>query len=1139
MASTSLDSFLSGNQFSTSPEWDAIIQQSPFQLRKLPSDQTRALTIKSVQLWNLTFSSSRNTAKFGPPAQGASDASTPDEPPDAVFGLLMTAEALNTLMLQNDVRRAFGLGPSNTPPKIAAFFSRIDPNQTLTLTLDTSDGARSAFWALSGPVYRTAVSLVFVLPDTVLDAIKAFVLDERGINLHPTDQAPFLTIRMLTSHTISGSPIMVQSESSIAVIVTVQTEFFDIELHLDASGLEIRFSDSQSASASSTPLTTRLSQTTAGSSTTIPAQEALPDSSGGGLFNNFLEDIEVFYMVPRVSQEAPVDDEAGNTVSVPGINYWQIILIANWQTEAGVVLALQYDSRISTLYGRLLFDSDASGSGENRRFDYDPKLDVELATSKPLPASLDIWKLFSPSTKAPAQIPSQLTSASVQFGKGATGDSVVFGISGTISAAPAVAVPDKAADSAPDGFVWDRVKIQALIQNNAGSVTASISLSSEMSFKIDNVTPPVKLYFGISYRSPGSWILHGQANDIPLSALSNFFAPSVRKSAMKMLGSIAIRTLDMIYTYDPSGEATSFFISAALVLGELELDLSYEYASTRLLQGVTSASQIAKTEGINSLDRDELRPQAAEASWTFEATLGAASPKTDIGKVIDSLMGESTILPSFVRNIPVGAAASGDAAVKLAFHGVSASTVLAISIKLGAISLTFVSFTSANDAPKKTVLRVSIDELEVAKSVPLIKELPQPFDTLLYLWLSDEETDATKAGLFAQDLQIINDTLAGLNILPILTKDTNKQNTGLAALRVGHHFMIVNHSTVILDHNFSDSDATSTPSGTTTPSNPSAPAADAGSAPTKGAMNKKLPFLSIDVLSLLYKKGALGISIDATVRLGPITFSLIGFSMAIVLSSLQLNNLKGVQPVVDIHGLEVMLDSPPVTLAGVFIHDTSVTATGETLDSYRGGVSLGFEEWKFLAVGEYGIVKDANGNSFKAFFVYAKLDGPLITLAFATVSGVRIGLGYNSMVRSPPLLELANFPFLNDRVDGDAGQDPLKIVKAMTQGAGGGPAWVSPKEDSYWVAAVSESLISSSQLHCTGFGRAIPQAAMIRLDILHTCPPYTRITPPKIFISCTPCSGIFASASSISKARSHKPSTTQAIDERCCKPPFC
>lgn len=121
--------------------------------------------------------------------------------------------------------------------------------------------------------------------------------------------------------------------------------------------------------------------------------------------------------------------------------------------------------------------------------------------------------------------------------------------------------------------------------------------------------------------------------------------------------------------------------------------------------------------------------------------------------------------------------------------------------------------------------------------------------------------------------------------------------------------MLVNRSTVILDHTFSNADATSTPSGMTDPSNPSTPAGNVDPGPTKGAIDKKFPLLSITALSLLYKRGALGISVDATVKLGPITFSLIGFSMKIVLSTLNLKDLGSVEPVVDIHGLEVLLNS--------------------------------------------------------------------------------------------------------------------------------------------------------------------------------------------------------------------------------------
>ncbi|KAL8744795.1 MAG: hypothetical protein Q9184_007954, partial [Pyrenodesmia sp. 2 TL-2023] len=790
-----LDSFLSGNQISASPAWSAIIQQPPVKLRRIPSDQPGAITLKSDQLFGLVFSSSQNNARFGPAAHSANDAATPDSPPDAVFGLLATAEATRVFRL-GEVRSGFGLNAAGTPPKVVALWNRLDASGSLSMTLDISEKARCALWALSGPVFRTAISLVFILPLTALDSIKAFIQDERGLNLRTSTQSSRMTIRMLTSYIISSADV-VQSDSAFEVVVHIETENFEIELCMDDSGLELRLFDLQSASTSSTPLVDRLNTATAGSTTAPPTSGSFPDSSGGGdLFNSFFKDIELWYMVPSVSEEWSLDDATGSGVSVPGPKHWQMALIGNWQAEIDAVVALQYDSRVSTLYGRFLFASDASDAGANRRYDYEPRFAAGLATSKSLPPPLDLWKLFSPSAKAPSQIPHLLTNASVQFSKGRSANSFVFGLASSISASSGGALEAKKPDSAPDGFSWDRVKVQAVLRNEEGSVRTSIQLGSEMTFKLDNFSPPSKLYVDITYRSSGPWLLHGQANDIPLGSLGGFFAPSVRSYATKLLGGLTLRTWEMFYTYDGSGEATSFFISAALVLGELELDLNYEFASARLPPSEKSAAQIANMEGINSSDEAELRPLATEASWKFEAVLGAASPNTDVGKILDSLVPKaSSTLPPFVRNIPVGAAASGDAAVKLLLHGISAATILAVSITIGDIILTFVTFVGASNGPKKTILRISVDELAVARNVPLIKDLPQPFDNMLYLWLDDEETDLAKTGLSVQELHDVNEALAGLNILPVLTKDTNKGHRNLPALRTGHHFMLVNRST--------------------------------------------------------------------------------------------------------------------------------------------------------------------------------------------------------------------------------------------------------------------------------------------------------------------------------------------------------
>jgi hypothetical protein len=74
----------------------------------------------------------------------------------------------------------------------------------------------------------------------------------------------------------------------------------------------------------------------------------------------------------------------------------------------------------------------------------------------------------------------------------------------------------------------------------------------------------------------------------------------------------------------------------------------------------------------------------------------------------------------------------------------------------------------------------------------------------------------------------------------------------------------------------------------------------------------------------------------------------------------------------------------------------------------------------------------------------------LITLEFATISGIRLGFGYNSSVRSPDVNEITSFPFINDGSSAGAGNDPLEIVRKMTLTD---PPWVAPKPDSYWFAA--------------------------------------------------------------------------------------
>jgi hypothetical protein len=86
---------------------------------------------------------------------------------------------------------------------------------------------------------------------------------------------------------------------------------------------------------------------------------------------------------------------------------------------------------------------------------------------------------------------------------------------------------------------------------------------------------------------------------------------------------------------------------------------------------------------------------------------------------------------------------------------------------------------------------------------------------------------------------------------------------------------------------------------------------------------------------------------------------------------------------------------------------------------------------------------------------YGRLDGPLVELEFATISGVRVGFGYNSTVFLPSADLLYTFPFISNAAASGTGNDPMKVLNAMITPVGNQPAYVSTKEGSVWFCAVS------------------------------------------------------------------------------------
>ncbi len=1054
-----LDGFLDGVKIDTgSQPWSQIINPgAPLQLTILSAPEAQDIAINSGFLWGLTFSSVANFAKFGGAPPNASNAAVSPSNNDGVLGLASTNAPLTVTFA--DIRSKF-IGTASVPTELIDFVDTVDPNSSLNLALDTTTNNRNALWALSSDTYQTVVILIFEAPASTLDSVQGFISNAFSIGLQLLNATCRITFRLITSYTPGPSGSTALSHTSTYELdISLEANDFEITTRYTPDGQDLLISNAEGGPPPTESISSRLSSAiigTAPNSSSAPKAGDLPTPGQGGPFNSLLSGIDLWYLTLQPSEDRTQLPD-GSADETPGSIYWQINLIANWHSNVDVALALQYDSRLESFYGRLLFSGDATTPFAQRFYEYDPQVDPSNAVTTPLPQDLDIWQLFNPNAKAPSQIPSKIIQGSVGFIKGA-GDGFTFTLAATIIAD--TIAPSKRAGSAADGFVWDEVSVAAVLQNNTSGTSTVLKLYSE--FTINPTGPgstdlsPATFSIDIGWSSGGSWLLHGHVSDLSIGLLVNFFDNS---TAIGLLGALTIETLDMVYTYDGTGEASSFYMEGVIVLGELELDLEYEYASSLLDDGAGAASTIARQE--NGTTANSPPPLVGsevngvrQSVWTFTATLGATSPGSNIGSILTSISPNAAKLPDFIAKIPVGAASGPASAVKLIIQGQAGEvTPLSIAITIGDFSVTFISISSPN-VDAKRILRVEVDQIPLVTSIPLIKELPQPFDKLLYLWLDDD----SGTGLLKTELDDINSELDVLSIPRILTKDNNDADPSLAVLLPDHHFMVLNKGNIVLDHRFGDDEANSTPS-----SNPStdlallstrvvvpldAPASG-NDGPTKGGLELKLPFLTLSGISLDYKQGEIRLEFDATVLLGPLTFSLIGFFIGVPLSSIHLDDLSQIKVDFGLHGLDLEVDIDPIDLAGVIIHDGLVSELGMQLDTYRGGISLGFEAWNFLAVGEYA---SSTTSDFKSVFIYAKLEGPLVTLAFATISGVRVGLGYNSMVRSPSIKELPTFPFLQESTDSSSGGNLLAVLQAMTNPLSG-TAWVTVKQDAYWVAA--------------------------------------------------------------------------------------
>ncbi|KJK85506.1 hypothetical protein H633G_10654 [Metarhizium anisopliae BRIP 53284] len=553
---------------------------------------------------------------------------------------------------------------------------------------------------------------------------------------------------------------------------------------------------------------------------------------------------------------------------------------------------------------------------------------------------------------------------------------------------------------------------------------------------------PTQLIGEIAYESKNkTWTLRGSVYDLYASTLAQFFDKddSIASAALSVLDSIKVESLEITYTY-ANKVASKLSIGGVLVLGFHKFTLAFDHTGK-------DWSFVAKAE----LNRNH-------------------SVKSTIGGIISSVAGSDMNLPDFLVNIKVEMRKEDvlDLVMKKIPIGDTGQLAMVIiaTVKLQGLVFQFIQFREITQKggkppPVKRVLIASLSEL-AATAIPMIGKIKQPFDGILFLWVQPQGKSSQPSqpdGLTKIQLDSINTALSALgkSTLPCKVVKANPADQDVLISK-GMHFMLMlrtasGKSETVLDYTFEKSKVpgkSESESGFEVIQLDREQVEDEGS--SMAPYQKRNGLLSIKNIGLKYstgdsgKESILSIRLDASVTIGPVDFSLLGFSLGLNFASkpgdepFSLQNLP--KPKLGLEGLSAGFDRPPIEIAGLLRYGNT-----KEREYFAGALTVSYVPWRFQAAGYYGNTKGAD--PFETIFLYCVLRGPLITLQFATIEGVCGGFGYNSSLTFPTARDVVKFPLIEGKATEPGDKDgPLDILDHLLS-----TKWFFPKKGSFWVVA--------------------------------------------------------------------------------------
>ncbi|KKK18839.1 hypothetical protein AOCH_003091 [Aspergillus ochraceoroseus] len=596
------------------------------------------------------------------------------------------------------------------------------------------------------------------------------------------------------------------------------------------------------------------------------------------------------------------------------------------------------------------------------------------------------------------------------------------------------------------------------------AIAATFTLTAPAAKK-DGDKPPTARCGALVEYVERAWRLTGMLAGLTGDQLFSLFDPDCNQEMLNLLRHITL-DLTLVYHYS-SGVGSTFTADGRLRIGQLKFDYGYHHYGDRKWdfsgsicigeQNTTLFSIAQSLFGIN--------PQSLP-SWV--ASIAIVSPLSEVQTMdgFDALEDKKKDFASFCI------VQKDDYLVSLFRCKLTDnSTVAFYQVQKKRENPTALATT----APKR-VLVLSVAGMPSIKDVPMVGTIHAPFDEMAFAWVLDGNEPST--GFTRAEMKVLWSCLADHPDFPPLhchdnVKETTSDTQGKdkagktdqdVLLSPGFHFIISLESKVILDYVFGGPD--SKPSSKDSQSGPQGEELVRATSTTP--VNKKFGPLTVMGFGIDFDlpTRTLSLTIDGTLNLGPIGFTMLGFGVSLAFTeNTTLRTLGGLKPTVVLRGLGASLSTDPLTLAGLLEHGK--TAQG---DYYQGAAAVGFAPYVFRASGYYGQhthkkEKDtASGNliaceveedfllltaeeveeKYTAFLAYFSLDGPLFTIGYAEIRGLTGGFGYNTTITMPTIDKVLSFPFLN--------VPPTSDTKEA-QGALMGSGWFGVREGSFWVAA--------------------------------------------------------------------------------------